>query len=412
MRHPKNLAHVVLPLALLALAGCPNKTQGDPSLPKGTPDKPALALPAGVSAIAGIDDAQQLAVGDQHACVIRAGGRVFCWGDNTSGGMGLPGKKVYDKPVEFPEAADAVEIAASSTTTCVRKKTGDVFCWSGNQGQALDEPLELRKRTVAGLKGARTIGVGPLHVCGAFSDGSVRCEEVPVMPQYTSIYSMPTTFAGVGEVVSLDVGFQFLCARLKDGEVRCMGTNRGGQTGNGADGEEPSPVSPKGASPMTPELFKKSHSVCPGIELPACEQNLSGVTDLSLSSGGACAVAGTGGAVACWGSFDYRGGDVLGIGENGFARVPVLLGGISGARSVATGLFHVCALTSDGGVTCLGKNDQGQLGDGTKTDRSTASSIPQLTGMTQVGAGQTFTCALHGTGSVVCWGAYRVKDEE
>jgi hypothetical protein len=32
--------------------------------------------------------------------------------------------------------------------------------------------------------------------------------------------------------------------------------------------------------------------------------------------------------------------------------------------------------------------------------------------MTQVGAGHTFTCALHGTGSVVCWGAYRQKDEE
>ncbi|PKN27632.1 MAG: hypothetical protein CVU65_01820 [Deltaproteobacteria bacterium HGW-Deltaproteobacteria-22] len=412
MRNPKNLLHVVLPLTLLVLAGCPSKTKGDPSLPKTAPDKPAMVLPAGVFAIPGIDDAQQLAVGDQHACVIRAGGRVFCWGDNTTGGLGLPEKKIYDKPVEFPQAADAVQIAASTTTTCVRKKTGVVFCWSGNQGPATNEPLELKNQTMTKLKDARTIGVGPLHVCGALADGSVRCEEVPVMPQYTSIYSMPTEFTGVGDVVSLEVGFQFLCARLKGGEVRCMGTNRGGQTGNGADGEEKDPVSPKGASAMTPELFPKASSVCPGIELPACEQNLSGVTDLSLSPGGACAVIGADGAVACWGSFDYRGDDVLGIGENGFARVPVLLGGITGARAVATGLFHVCALTGDGGVSCFGKNDLGQLGDGTKTDRKTAGPVPQLTGMTQLGAGHSITCALHGTGSVVCWGTYREETEE
>ncbi|MBU1068295.1 hypothetical protein KJ975_01890 [Myxococcota bacterium] len=86
-----------------------------------------------------------------------------------------------------------------------------------------------------------------------------------------------------------------------------------------------------------------------------------------------------------------RGGDVLGIGENGFARVPVLLGGITGARGVATGLFHVCALTGDGGVTCFGKNDLGQLGDGTKTDRKTARPIPLLTGMTALGAGHSIT---------------------
>ena len=32
---------------------------------------------------------------------------------------------------------------------------------------------------------------------------------------------------------------------------------------------------------------------------------------------------------------------------------------------------HVCALASDGSLRCWGANDEGQLGDGTKEDRST-----------------------------------------
>ncbi len=411
MYNLKNLIIAVLPLALLFLAGCPNKAKNDPSLPRTTPDKPALTMPAGVSAVAGIDDAQQLAVGDEHACVIRAGGRVFCWGDNTDGALGLAEKKLYEQAVEIPEAADAVQISASSTTTCVRKKTGGVFCWSGNQGPATDEPLELKKQTMTKLKDALTIGVGPLHVCGAFSDGGIRCEQVPVMPQYQSIYSMPTEFAGVGEVVSLEIGFQFLCARLKNGEVRCMGTNRGGQTGNGADGEEDEPLSPVGASEMTPDLYSKSYSVCPKLEIPACTAKLGPVVDLGLSGSNACAALADG-TVACWGSFDYRGDDVVGIGKTGFARVPIRLGGIAGATRVAAGSWHACALVKDGAIACFGRNAEGQLGDGTKTDSKTARILPQLTGMTQLGAGDTFNCALHQTGSVVCWGTYRVKPED
>ena len=205
---------LVLPLAMLALAGCPRKPAKEPSLPKAVQGRPGgsgqspLILPAGVRAVPGIDDAVQLAVGDEHACVIRAGGRVFCWGDNAAGALGLPGKKLYEQHVEIPEAADAVELAAGTSTTCARKKSGAVYCWSGALTMDLDAPLELKAKELPELKGALTIDVGYLHVCGAFRDGHVRCTWVPEHRQYQSIYQMPEAFSGLLGVASLAVGFQ------------------------------------------------------------------------------------------------------------------------------------------------------------------------------------------------------------
>lgn len=40
-------------------------------------------------------------------------------------------------------------------------------------------------------------------------------------------------------------------------------------------------------------------------------------------------------------------------------------------NSIAAGFLHTCALNGDGGVECWGRNSEGQLGDGTDTERHT-----------------------------------------
>ena len=86
------------------------------------------------------------------------------------------------------------------------------------------------------------------------------------------------------------------------------------------------------------------------------------------------------------------------------------VGNVSDAVRVSVGNDSACVLHLRGGVSCWGRNDVGQVGDGTTTRRS----VPvRLSGITDavdisVSAGSptvgAHACALHQNGSVSCWG--------
>lgn len=68
--------------------------------------------------------------------------------------------------------------------------------------------------------------------------------------------------------------------------------------------------------------------------------------------------------------------------------------------------FHTCALSEDGLMYCWGWNANGQLGDGTTTDRSVPVQVKgALTGktITDIGGSNNATCAI-ADGKIYCWG--------
>lgn len=129
----------------------------------------------------------------------------------------------------------------------------------------------------------------------------------------------------------------------------------------------------------------------------------SGVSSIPVGTYGATCVLTTTGGVKCWGN-NLHGG--LGDGTKENRSTPVDVSGLSsGVIAVSTSGFHACALTSTGGVKCWGDNSEGQLGDGSKTDRLTPVDVAELTtGVIAVSAGGSHTCVITQDGGVKCWG--------
>lgn len=86
--------------------------------------------------------------------------------------------------------------------------------------------------------------------------------------------------------------------------------------------------------------------------------------------------------------------------------------GLSGVRAISAGYRHSLALLEDGTVWAWGYNAQGQLGDGTNTDRNTPVKVPSLGGRVKAIAANSsnvfydpsFTLALLEDGTVWSWG--------
>ena len=150
------------------------------------------------------------------------------------------------------------------------------------------------------------------------------------------------------------------------------------------------------------------------------------------------------GTITCWGNNNHG---QLGNGQSGYyeaSSVPVEVLGITDATAIATGDEFTCALRQAGTIKCWGKNNHGQLGNGTMSSaalppppttteapatteasttlenqpdiqfgrdqfgRDAGSSVPVevlgITDATAIATGGEHTCALRQAGTIACWG--------
>jgi len=135
--------------------------------------------------VPGLDGVTALALGRDFTCALRMG-EVLCWGDNAFGQLGATGTTASFAPVAVEGIADAEAItaAAGGLHACALRAGGRVSCWGANaSGQLGDGTTESRAGAVEmrGLSGAVSVAAGGLsgdgrgHTCVVLGDGAVRC---------------------------------------------------------------------------------------------------------------------------------------------------------------------------------------------------------------------------------------------
>ncbi len=224
------------------------------------------------------------------------------------------------------------------------------------------------------------VSAGAVHTCAADSQGSAYCWGDNSAGQLgdgvigAALKFDVTGLASGGAAIA--AGQTHACAVTNAGRVLCWGNNDAGQLGDGT-------------------ITSRS--------TPAPVAGLADARSLALGLGFSCALTAAGG-VRCWG---VNSGGQLGDGTLTKRPTPVDVVGLSsGVRAIAAGDAHACALMSAGAVKCWGRNDRGQLGDGTTAGRPLAADVPGLGGaIASIAAGATHSCAIGASGGAMCWGA-------
>ena len=318
-----------------------------------------------------------------------------------------------------PRSGDA-QIAATRGRTCAIRSDETVTCWGGDEG--FREHL-----SATGLDDVVALSTGNhptdgLHTCAVHDNGAVSCwgpgSEGQLGLGNTSTHHLPARVPDIFDAVAVAAGPSFTCVVHRNGEVSCWGANSLGQLGDGTSG------SGRYWPRRVARLFDivaisagQNHSCaidrdgdlsCWGWVYdvtPTAVRAPNEVTSVSIGGIQTC-ITTADGLAYCW---DY------GVTT---ASEMTRIGNVSDAVKVSVGNDSACVLHLRGGVSCWGRNNVGQVGDGTTTRRSVpvrlnslsdAVDISVSSGSPTVGA---HACALHQNGSVSCWGGNKVGQLE
>jgi len=341
----------------------------------------------------------------QAWCAVASNGRLWCWGHNFDGRLGLGVGELdlsyLGTPERVPVLLDVVDVDVGAANICALRSDGSATCAGATSSLGRPTPSgepTLIHATVEGIDGVQAraidISVGASHACVALDTGELRCwgqNDDGQLGDGTTDPSpdAPVTvvdFDGVARsAIAVVAGESHSCALEDTGAVWCWGDNFRSQLG---------------VDPAT-----TTSSATP-VQVASLDGVANTVTKISGARRHACALTDDG-RVLCWGDGSHL---QLGGPNNVNTHVPVQVEEIDGVSRVATdvsaGFGHGCAQFDDGTAACWGINFSGQHADGTtSTNFQPVLGVDSSTPAREVVAGVADTCLVMADGELRCVGA-------
>jgi alpha-tubulin suppressor-like RCC1 family protein len=285
-----------------------------------------------------------------HTCAISTADKLFCWGLNDFGQLGLgPTQQGFEtQPRAVAPQLNVAEVALGGLFTCVRTTGNATSCAGSNQFGQLGDGSQhvLGRADLAPISGNHQF-VG-LTAGWAFICGRKPNAPGPVSNTYCwgdnsrgslgrgdlANSLVPVAISGTLQFDQIVAGFRHACGRAGT-TVYCWGANESGQLGDGTQTDRLVPVPVSGGHAFTLIAAGGNHTC--------------GLVSATV--------------MYCWGA---NNDGQLGDRTTQQRSVPTFVGGST--TDLAPGESHTCLLV--GMVAwCSGRNNDGQLGDGTTTTR-------------------------------------------
>ncbi len=208
--------------------------------------------PVGEDGIGVLEDVVAIATGRQFSLALKADGRVFAWGENTDGILGVGSEETQiRRPMPVLDAegnalTNVIAIAAGSYHSMALKSDGTVWCWGKNEYGQLGNQLTADSSIpvqVLGLIGVSKISAGEFHSMALKNDSSVwtwgRNQYGQLGDNTRTTSHIPVQVKGengwgfLSAITEIDAGIGFSMAMDTTGRCYTWGHNYMYQLGDG-----------------------------------------------------------------------------------------------------------------------------------------------------------------------------------
>lgn len=324
-----------------------------------------------------------ISAGYYHSLALKKDGTVWVWGDNEYWQLGDRDLIYSPSPVQANSLVGVIAIAAGRYHSLALKSDGTVWAWGDNSYGQLGDGTTTSSYIpvqVANLTGVIAIAAGFDHCLALTNNGEVKAWGINAYGQLGNgtfgSSSIPVDVSGLNSgVISISAGLAHSLAITNGGGVKAWGSNDFGQLGDGTAKNSATPVDVNGLT--------------------------SGV--IAIAAGTAHSLAlNSEGTVWAWGRNHYG---QLGDTTTTDRSSPVQVTSLTGITAISAGFAHSLALTNVGGVKAWGNNGLGQLGDGSMMNSPTPVDVSGLTsGVTVISAGLAHSLALKSNCTGWAWG--------